>query len=471
MAYFNRIKTVLILGILSVLTLGHFLPGRLKGRSRIIPRLPLLIFSFYYFLYWVCGSAYILSDKKYFMLNTAVDAVPYSLLVVMLSYIAFVAAFYVFKPVKFAEPVSTDLPLSYGAAVITSYALLWVLRLYLMKLGLYYKYAAVYNLMNVGLPPMVNVFYQVMQFLPFLFIMVSIVYFRRLPWLVPVLETINFVLFGWKSAIFFAIVFGVLMLFIYGRLGLRDILLKKRTVVAALLVMPLFYVSFYITPYVYSRNLLLSKDYLQEIIRDIPDFVDYVATSHVSEAKDPEYMHTRLAAINPLSAIVYRIKFEHRGLIEGGTLVEAVDAILPRVLYPDKPERFGDDPEEQDALRHYDLPDADTVGTIVMSGYANFGLPGSLAGMFLFGAFVALAWSMVLKMAASRKSFVQFNGFLLMVFFLTRMLILEQTFVTATLLNVRNILFILAVFNAIRFFYSVLLFEFFGRMNMRSESV
>jgi hypothetical protein len=397
--------------------------------------------------------------------------VPYALLVVLLSYVSFCAAFYFLEPRRIAGPVRTDPPLSYGAAVITCYALLWALRLYLMKLGLYHKYAAVENLMNVSLPPMVNVFYQIMQFLPFLFIMVSIIYFRTIPWLVPVLEIINFVLFGWKSAIVFALVFGLLLLFIYGRLRLKDLLLKKRTIVAALLVMPLFYASFYITPYLYSRNLLLSKDYLHEIIRDIPDFIDYVVTSHVSEASDQRYMHTRLAPIDPLSAITYRIKFEQRELLNGRTLFDAAGAVLPRVIYPDKPERYGDDLEEQDALRHYDLPDDDTVGTIVMSGYANFGFLGSMSCMFLFGAFVALAWRMILKMTASRRSFLQFNGFLLTVYFLTRVLMLEQTFIPAVLLNIRNVLFILAVFNALRFFYSLLFLEFFGRMNSEGESV
>jgi hypothetical protein len=233
MAYFNGIMTALILGTLSVLILAQFRPGKWNDKSRIIERLPLLIFSFYYFLYWVFGSAYFLSDKRYFMLDTAADAVPYALVVVLLGYVSFVIAFDFFKPARMADPARTHLPLSYRAAVITCYALLWILRLYLMKLGLYYKYAAVENLMNVSLPPLVNVFFQVMLFLPFLFIMVSIIYFRSMPWLIPVLETINFVLFGWKSAIFFAFVFGLLILFIYGRLRLRDILLKKRTIIAA----------------------------------------------------------------------------------------------------------------------------------------------------------------------------------------------------------------------------------------------
>jgi hypothetical protein len=105
--------------------------------------------------------------------------------------------------------------------------------------------------------------------------------------------------------------------------------------------MPLFYASFYITPYVYSRDLLLSKNYLWEIARNMPDFIDYVATSQVSEASDQRYMHTRLAAIDPLSAITYRIKFEHRELLKGQTLVDALEAVMPRVLYPNKPERYG----------------------------------------------------------------------------------------------------------------------------------
>jgi hypothetical protein len=123
---------------------------------------------------------------------------------------------------------------------------------------------------------------------------------------------------------------------------------------------------------------------------------------------------------------------------------------------------------------YYDLPygsDVDTVTTIIFSGYANFGILGSLAGMFLFGAFVALSWRTILKMTASKRSFLQFNGFLLMVYLLTRVLILEQTLIAAIVLNVRNIAFILGVFNVVRFFYSMLFIEFMGRSRVRSDSV
>ncbi len=476
MDYFNGIITTLILGMLSVLILIQFLPRKSKGRNKIIQRLPLLVFSVYYFLYWVWGSIYFLSDKKYFIFNAAADAVPYALLVVILSYISFVVAFYLFRPQRTAEPVRTGLPLSYKAAVITCYALLWVLRLYLMKLGLYHKYAFVENLINVSLPPLVNIFYQIMYFSPFLFIMVSIVYFRTMPWLIPMLEIINFVFLGGKSAIIFALAFGFLISFIYGRFTFRDMLQKKKHIITVLLVIPLFYASFYITPYVYSRNLLISKNYLWEMIRNIPDFINYVTTSGESEATDQQYMHTRLAAIDPLSAITYRIKFEDRELLKGQSLIDAVEAIVPRVLYPNKPERFGysGDIEKQDALKHYDLPygtDVDTVSTIIFSGYANFGLLGSLSGMFLFGAFVAFSWKMILNMTASKKSFLQFNGFLIMVFFLTRVLLLEQTLIPAVLLNVRNIAFTLLVFIIVRFFYYLLFIEFMRRTNIRSESL
>ena len=57
----------------------------------------------------------------------------------------------------------------------------------------------------------------------------------------------------------------------------------------------------------------------------------------------------------------------------------------------------------------------------------------------------------------------------MMVYFLARVLLLEQTFVPATLLNLRNMAFILVVFNAVRFVYYLLFVEFMRRSDAGEE--
>lgn len=464
--YMNTLLTYTVSGILAVTIFLQFRPMLLHDRCAIILRLPLLIFSFYFFVYWVAGTLYILSDSKYFMLDISVDAVPYSLLIAILSYLAFTSAFYLFmpKPIKADHFKLVTLSPSYYAAIITSYVLLWVLRIYLLSLGLYHKYSFVENLMNVSLPPAVNLFYQIMSFLPFLFIVVSVMYFPKAGWLIPMLEIVNFILVGWKSGIVLAVFFGLLIYSLYKDVPLKKIFSRPRNVMVGIFLVPLLYASFFVTPYIYSRNLLLSENYIKDFIVNAPDFIHYVMSGKESEASDRAYTHTRLAAIDPLTAIVYKAINEKREFIKGTTFIDATSVLMPRILVPEKKERYGDDPEEQDALRYFHLPDDDTVGTIILSGYANFGLPGSMACMFLFGGFIALGWRLILFMISHDAQFVNFNGLLIAVYFFTRVLLLEQTLITATLLNVRNILFILLVFNVIRWAYSLLFLEYFKKV-------
>lgn len=465
----NAINTsiiYLLLGILSAIIFLQFVSAKGTTKDALLPRLPMLVFSAYFLIYWVLGTLYILSDKQYFMLDVSLDALPYSLVIVLLSFCAFLMAFYWFMPrtqMGQKPKIATPAP-SYYAAIITSYGLLWILRLYLMTLGLYHKYAFVENLMNVSMPPIVNLFYQVMSFLPFIFIMVSVLYFSRAGWIIPVLEFVNFVLIGWKSGIAFAVLFGVLIYFLYKEIPFRKIIFRPRNIAIGILIAPFLFASFYVTPYVYSRNLLLSENYVKDFIVNTPDFIQYVVNGKESEADDQAYMHTRLAAIDPLTAIVYKEISEKREFIGGTTLMDAASVLVPRILANEKKERYGDDPEEQDALRYFHLSDDDTVGTIILSGYANFGLAGGMACMFLFGAFIAFAWRLILFMIGHDALFINFNGLLMAVYFFTRVLLLEQTVITATLLNVRNVLFILVVFNAIRWTFSFLFLEYFKKV-------
>jgi hypothetical protein len=448
------------MGVLLTVLIGlQFRPMILRDREQAILRAPLLIYSFYYFLYWVFGTFYVLSDAQYLMLPSATAAIPYSMLIVTLSYLSFLCGYYIFMPAGVQAPVKLNLTLSYHSAVIASYILLWSLRLYLMKLGLYHKTAFVENLPNVSLPPMINIFYQIMTTLPFLFIVYSVIYLKRFYWIVFVLEVINFIFVGWKSGILMAVFFGTIAALLFNKFPAGKYLFRLRYLSVAALLLVLMYVSLFISPFIVSRGLLLSENYIQEFVEKIPDFVQYVIHNEGSEASDKEYTHTRLAAINPLSAVVYQSVYQDKTLLYGELWVDSMRQLLPRVLAKDKPERYGDDFEEQGALRHFDLPDYDTVGTIPLSGYANFGLAGSIFGMFVYGMCIALVWRLVLFSFSRQNMFLHFNGSFVLAFMLMRMLLLEQTFITSLFFNARNLIFILLFINGMVLVFKVFTLE------------
>jgi len=218
----------------------------------------------------------------------------------------------------------------------------------------------------------------------------------------------------------------------------------------------LLWISGYVTPYAQTFNIVSSADYVSEIIFNIPDFLDFIATSGSSEYGDEKYMRTRYAAIDPAAAIIHQHIKNDIPLTYGVPPLQALEMMIPRVLYKDKPEYFGEDIEEQGALRLFNLPDDDVCGTILLSGYASFGACGALLFMFIYGLFLSFFWS-VLRRYTQRGEFISSAACVGIAYYLGNFVKVEHTFITATILNLRNLAFLFAIYAMLFFIARVLI--------------
>ncbi len=408
--------------------------------AAITRNIPIILFSFYFIIYYGFGTMGLMWNETFLMVPPS-ELLPYTLFIALLSYLACIKGFDSIAP-RGDLQCRQNFSGASQLAILIGYCGGWGFRFVLISLGLYQKYAYLENFQNTEVSELVNIFIQ-FQGVMVVFATASTVMFTRYKWALIVIEIANSFIIGAKSGIVFMIFIPLIFNYAY----LSRLLVKPRLShsIYAVFIAALLWISGYITPYAQTFNIVSSANYVTELIFNLPDFLEFVATSGSSEYGDEKYIRTRYAALDPAAAIVYRHINNDVPLTCGVPPLQALEMMIPRVLYKDKPEYFGEDIEEQGALRHFNLPDGDVCGSILMSGYASFGAPGALVFMFAYGAFLSFFWN-ALRRATRGGPLASSCACMGITFYLWNFVKIEHTFITATVLNVRNLAFLLVIY-------------------------
>jgi len=406
--------------------------------------LPLIIFCLLYLVYFGVGSIVIILHRQY-MMKPPDETFIYSVLISVIAMYATVLGYLLFAK---RTSISLESVQSKHAAVvlIVLYSVGWLFRFKLMTLGLYQKYGYLENFEKTEVGQFVNIFVQLQIVMLIFAIVLPFLVKTKYAKLLILLEMANAFITGSKLPILMLPIYYMLICSLARDHGILQ-LLRKYTRTAVMILIPLapiIYLSGFITPYAFDRGLMDQSNYLVNVLSDIPDFIAYVAHGR-SELADSKYTAVRFAPIDPISAIVKQKIETGVHFTYGSTIGKSLIMMIPRALYADKPSDFGEDPEEQDALRDFNLPDDDVCGTVILSGYATLGITGVIMLMFALGAFYAGCWNIIRKGINSKSALVRFLAIILVACYFVNFLKIEQTFVTATVLNVRNSLFLACV--------------------------
>jgi hypothetical protein len=405
---------------------------------------PLIIFCLFYLVYFGVGSAIIILHREY-MMKPPDETFIYSILISVIGMYATVFGYLLF--VKRIS-ISIEAVQSKRSAVvlIVLYSVGWAFRFKLMSLGLYQKYGYLENFQKTEIGQFVNIFVQIQIVMLIFAIVLPFLVKGRYAKILILLEMANSFITGSKLPIIMLPAYYMLISSLNRNQGILRLLRKyTRSIVTIMIPLaPILYLSGFITPYAFDRGLMDQSNYLVNILSDFPDFIAYVAHGK-SEYSDSKYTAVRFAPIDPISALVKQKMETGVGFNYGREIGKAFIMMIPRALYANKPDDFGEDPEEQDSLRDFNLPDDDVCGTVILSAYATLGMTGVIFLMFALGAFYARCWNMIRKGINSKSELVRFLAITLLACYLVNFLKIEQTFVTATVLNLRNSLFLAVV--------------------------
>jgi len=402
--------------------------------------LPLIIFLTLFLGYFVFGSMKILANHEFMMVPLDIYF-HYTLLLSGLGILFTTLGYLLF--VKKLDFHTENLSSTRGALVLfLLYSIGWVLRFKLIDLGLYQKYGYLENYRNSDAGPIIGIFLQIQIIMLIIALSMPLVSKWRFAVTLIIVEAINSFVIGAKSAILFMIVYYFIVHSVSKNYSLLEYFkrMKIKLFASVFVMLPIIFFSSFVTPYAYYKGLMNSESYLTDIITNIPDFLEFVSRGE-GELADTKYTSVRFAPVDPISAIVARVNEASVDFTYGSQVIMAVEMMIPKIIYPNKPDYFGEDIEEQHVLRHFNLPDDDIVGTVIFSGYATLGMIGVCLFMFFIGVFFAFCWNFIRKFSRSTNSFLRFLSAISFVFFIIQFLKVEQTLVTATLLNLRNLLF------------------------------
>lgn len=178
---------------------------------------------------------------------------------------------------------------------------------------------------------------------------------------------------------------------------------KKRFSIRVVLILLLVFLVI-VTPFVYAMRVQFNiirplQPYAgqvmvlkQSLIRAIPIFLN----DWLTLIKDSFLLSvsTRLNPMQLFSAVIARHEGEDYPLLHGRTILYALPAFIPRIIWPSKPAIGGDDPEIM-VLSHFGYPIFDTMLPPITELYANFGQIGIILGMALYGMFMAVVYKLL----------------------------------------------------------------------------
>jgi len=194
------------------------------------------------------------------------------------------------------------------------------------------------------------------------------------------------------------------------------------------------------------------ENFLPDVIRS---YFDEHESSNSYVFKDDKYVYYRFAPNDFLGNILERIHSEDYKYMYGESYVIELPMLIPRILYPGKPE-FNTQAEGV-IENHYNLPFVDTMTTPMTEAYSNFGVLGVAVVMFLYGYASNKYWKYFYK---NRRDKMLFTIYL---YYLYDFYSPEQSLVGGLMMGIRSILSLLIIMLLIDKF----IFSFFVRKSLK----
>lgn len=139
-----------------------------------------------------------------------------------------------------------------------------------------------------------------------------------------------------------------------------------------------------------ENQLTLTRDLLPEQVRSLE------GSAWADTGQNSVSQLGRFTGVAPISAVSDRILNDRYPLLWGETLKEGFPFLVPRALWPSKPEQLNVDTIIE---RNFDLPDIDDLTLLQTESLANFGIVGLCLWMFLFGVMTNTFFGYLIKVA------------------------------------------------------------------------
>lgn len=137
-------------------------------------------------------------------------------------------------------------------------------------------------------------------------------------------------------------------------------------------------------------------------------FIEDYKNFNSFESEKEAYIYYRFAPNDFFSSVLNEIN--EKGYLWGETYFRESALIIPRFLWPNKPDYNLE--AESNIQKRYNLPYYDTMITPITEAYSNFGMPGVILLMFLYGYFSKKYWLFIKKYKNDKLVFLIYIYFL-----------------------------------------------------------